>query len=407
MKRILKKVFRNKGNDRNWFLYFILVIYVSSIIIVTFQPFGEQHFTYLSLSFLKGCLNLNGYPLAWNDTALFGGNRYFPPGPFPALAISPLVFIGNLFGFVLFHHYIHWILVLGIFLSIYKLARVMNYNPRDSFFWAFAFNMGSPFVLTSLLAWSWHFSQALTVLLILLSLYEFLTRRRFLIIGLLCAAVFATRTTAVLGMIYFIMEILLSKEKQVVKLQNIGNILIPVLIAGIFLSFYNFQRFNSLFESGYSYQQIDPILEKARSFGLFNFAHIPGNLYFLFFASPVQVFMDDMSKVLRFPFVTYDEWGLGIFYTSPYLLTLFTYKFKKVGSKLLLLTTFVVLVPILMYYGIGVRQFGYRYILDLLPYVFLLMMKERQKPVLSSGFRLVVLFSIMFNVYLLSSINFM
>ena len=94
MKNIFKKVFRNRGNGRNWFLYFILVIYASSIIIVTFQSFGEQHFTYLSLSFLKGHLDLNGYPLAWNDTALFGGNRYFPPGPFPALAISPLVFIG-------------------------------------------------------------------------------------------------------------------------------------------------------------------------------------------------------------------------------------------------------------------------------------------------------------------------
>jgi len=398
MKNILQKVFRNRGNGRNWFLYFILVMYASSIIIVTFQSFGEQHFTYLSLSFLKGHLDLNGYPLAWNDTALFGGNRYFPPGPFPALAISPLVFVGNLFGYTLFHHYLHWVLVLGVFLSIYKLARVLNYNPRDSFFWAFAFNMGSPFILTSLLAWSWHFSQALTVFLTLLSLYEFLTRRRLLIIGLLYAGIFATRTTAVLGIIYFLMEILFSKEKRVIKLQNIGKILIPVIVAGVFLSFYNFQRFSSLFESGYSYQQIDPVLEKARSFGLLSFTHIP---------SPVQVFLDSTTKVLRFPFITYDEWGLGIFYTSPFLLTLFTYNFKKVGSKLLLLTAFIILVPILMYYGIGVRQFGYRYVLDLLPYVFLLMMKERQKPVLSSGFRLVVLASIMFNVYLLSSINFM
>lgn len=391
---------------RRIWLTIIIVFYTAFALSSVFIPYGEQHFSFLSLAFLEGRLDLNGYPLVWNDIAIFNGNKYLPLGPFPAVLITPFVFIWRAFGGVFFHRYIHGIFVLGVFFLLYKISRHLKYGVRDSFFWAFAFNLGSAFVAISINGWSWSFAQVITVFLIFYSLYEFITRKRFLLIGIMYAMILATRATAVIGIIYYFLEIVFSKETTKRKINNTALLVVPIICVTAFLMLYNFLRFGNLFEQGYMYQQIYVGLRRARDLGLISFVHIPGNLYYLFLASPTQVFMDGLSKTLKFPFITYDTWGLGIFYTSPYLLTLFTYKFRERSSRLLLITTLLVLIPVIMYYGIGVNQFGYRYALDFMPYVFFILMKDYKSKILSFGFRAVVVFSILFNFYLLFSKSF-
>jgi len=388
---------------RKILLTIIVVFYTAFVLSPVVIPYGDQHFSYLSLSFLKGRLDLNEYPFIWNDVAVYNGNKYLPLGPFPAVLITPLVFIWRVFGGVFLHRYIQWIFVLGVFLLLYKISRHLKYSVRDSFFWAFAFNLGSVFVFTSINGWSWHFAHAITVLLIFCSIYEFLTRKRYFLIGILYAMILATRATAVIGIVYYLLEVIFSKETVKKKTKNFTGLFAPILVVGVLLMLYNFFRFGNIFEQGYRYQQIYSGLGKARDLGLFNFVHVPGNLYYLFLASPTQVFMDGLSKTLKFPFITYDVWGLGIFYTSPYLLTLFTYKFRERSSRLLLFTTLLVLAPIIMYYGIGINQFGYRYALDFMPYVFFILMKDYKRRILSFVFRAVVVFSVLFNFYLLFS----
>jgi hypothetical protein len=60
---------------------------------------------------------------------------------------------------------------------------------------------------------------------------------------------------------------------------------------------------------------------------------------------------------------------------------------------MLLITIVIVALPIFLYYGIGVSQFGYRYSLDYLPYLFLLLIKnyKEQKEQLSPGFKAVII----------------
>lgn len=381
---------------------FLVVIYIAVLMETIVRPFGEQHFSYLALSFWNGKLDINNFPWIWDDSALFMGSHFWPLGPFPSIFLMPFVYLAWNFGFIFYQRYIHWLIVLGVFALIYKIARKLGFTKGSSLIWAFAFNLGSSFINISLVPFSWYFSQAIVVLLIFASLYEYLGKRRYFLIGACYAAIFLTRTSAVLGALFYLLSIFFLEGgtlKQ--KLLKSLIIAIPIVVAVVVYGSYNYLRFGNALEQGYSYQILGDDLIKARSYGMLGLIHIPGNLYYMFLASPLPVLKDGLSRVLRFPYIKYDLWGLGIFYTSPYLLKLFTLDYKKKLLKNLLITSTLVAIPILLYYGIGVKQYGYRYALDFIPYLFLILMAGYGKKIISTRFRILVGLTIVFNLYLL------
>jgi hypothetical protein len=99
---------------------------------------------------------------------------------------------------------------------------------------------------------------------------------------------------------------------------------------------------------------------------------------------------------------------MGIFYTSPYFLYLFFLKHKDGISRMLIITVLVIALPVFLYYGIGVFQFGYRYSLDFLPFLFLVLIKnyKEQKGNLGAGFKAVIIASTLFNLYMLATYGF-
>jgi hypothetical protein len=184
------------------------------------------------------------------------------------------------------------------------------------------------------------------------------------------------------------------------------SMMLPVFFMAILLGIYNYIRFGNLLEFGYSNQDlVIESLRTARNYGLFSIIHIPGNVYYSLLAMPLPVFRYNMSHVLKFPFIARDAWGMSIFITSPYFFYLFFLKHKDILSKILIFVILVSVVPIYMYYGIGYVQFGYRYLLDLMPFIFLLLMKNYYLKFnnVSFGLKFLILFSAFFNVYLFFS----
>jgi len=116
----------------------------------------------------------------------------------------------------------------------------------------------------------------------------------------------------------------------------------------------------------------------------------------------MPIFRDNITHVLRFPYITVNLWGMSLFITSPYFLYLFLLQYKDKISKALLITTFIIAIPIILYYGIGFEQFGYRYSLDFLPILFFLLIKNYKfsNSNLTDGFRSLILLSACFNLYL-------
>lgn len=391
---------------KSYLKIFTILIFILIQFSIFTQSYGEQQFSYLSKSFLNGRLDLNNYPYSNDDLAIYNGNKFWPLGPFPAIVISPLVFLASFLNTIFLHKYIHWIFVLGVFYLTYKISVKLGYNKKDSLMWALAFNLGSVFIGVSFIPWSWYFAQVICTFLIFLALFNYLSKRNYFYIGLIYSFVLLTRTTAFLGLIFYLITIVTDKNRAKDKLKNYKKLLLPILVAIILLAGYNYLRFGNIFEQGYQYQIVSEKQEAAREYGLITFKHIPGNLYYFLIAPPQQVFKDAQSKVLRFPYLTFGTWGLGIFFTSFYFIKLLFISYKRKIVKYLLLTSLIISIPIFMFYGVGYTQYGYRYSLDFLPFLFLILMLHFRKRRLSMKFKLAIIFSVFLNSYLILSMKF-
>lgn len=364
-----------------------------------------QHFFALAQSFLQGKLYFLFDPYKnWVDTTPFFGHYYWPLGPFPAALLVPFVWIFNLINLPFYQGYMQLYIVLAILYFIFKIARINKFSQYDSFFIMTAF-FTSSFLHIALFPSYSYFSHVVVVGLYFAAILEYLSSKRYWIIGLLVSFLLLTRITAGLGIVFFVFDILLNKDiSSQKKYKILFQLLLPFCVGILFLFLYNYLRFNDFWETGYSFQRvIEYSLFRAKEYGLFSFVHLPGNLYYLLLATPEPIFRDGFSHVLSYPFIKLNSWGMSIFVTSPYLLYLFKFKYKDIVSKLFLLTIVIIAIPILLYYGIGFYQFGYRYAFDFIPFLFFLFIREYKEKYgkLSYGLKFLILISAMFNLYLI------
>ncbi len=89
---------------------------------------------------------------------------------------------------------------------------------------------------------------------------------------------------------------------------------------------------------------------------------------------------------------------MGLFFTSPALLYLFRARLRDRLVQASWLAIGFTLVPILTYYGIGYVQFGYRYALDFMPFIMLLVARGLVEPVSARG-RAMIAASVVINIW--------
>ncbi len=367
---------------------------------------SSQHFTWLAQSFIDGHLhfNLAEVPDYKGDFIFYLGDYFWAGGPFPAIAMIPFILLGRLMNSSIGQSFMNLMLLPGIILLIVNLAKKIGYKLFDSWCLAVVFVLGSAFLRLISEPQSYYYAQVLTVFLVFASLYEFFHKKRYLLIGILMACALATRVTAGFGVLFFILEIITNRGLVRKKVTELCEILFPISVTVFLLGIYNYFRFGGFFEQGYSMQILySDSLAKARDLGLFGFVHLPGNLFYAFLQGPVPVFRDGLH-VLQFPFITADAWGMGIFFTSAYLLKLFFLPYSKQIQMNLLITSIFIAVPLFLYYGIGWVQIGYRYSFDFMPFIFLIFMIGYRDLHRKLSKRMVLLFlcSIAFNYYLVA-----
>ena len=363
---------------------------------------GEQQFVHLARSFLAGELHFLEKPGSWADTVPFEGRHYWPLGPAPALLLVPFVWAADPVGFPFRQGHLQPLLVALALLLCFRIARQTGYSRDDSVCLALGFTYATAFLGVAMWPWGWYFSHVLTGVLVLATICEFTGRRRYWLLGLLCGLTLATRFTASFGIGWIALHLLLDRERREARWKALACLLLPYLTALALLLGYNEARFGNPFEQGYATQLIPPHATKARDYGLFSLVHLPGNLYYFLLAAPVPVLRDGLSRVLTFPWVAGNPWGMSVLVTSPCLLFLLGLRFRDRTSRLLLLTSAAIAAPLLLYYGVGFRQYGYRYSLDFLPFLYYLLLRNyrEQRGELSDRFRATVLVSAATNLYL-------
>src|SRR3989344_1164223 len=351
-------------------------------------------YTELARSFLNGRVYL--MHISKNeDYAFYNSKHYLHQGPFPALVLLPLVATFDLIGIPFYQSYFQIVLFLGTFYLIYRVAKRFGFSKEDSSYLAFAFCFASVYQSLLLISLSSFLAQIFCVFLLFLVVNEFLGRRRYFVIGVICSFVFATRFTAGLISLFFVVELVTNKEYTLRKrIVYLGQFLVPIIMVGFFLILYNYARFGNVFDFGYTKAIAPSFPEKSTSF-LFNIKNIPSNFYTYFF------------KTLKLSFITFEIPylqvvfpGTSFFITSPVFLHLFKLKLKNRLEKLFIFTIAIILLILLSYKFSGWIQVGPRYMLDIMPFMFILLLYSFHGLALSVRMKSLILVSSVFNFYL-------
>jgi hypothetical protein len=322
------------------------------------HPVKPFFFGELAKAFLHGRLYLD---IKATDLATYQNKAYTPFGPLPGILLMPLVAI---FGANIPLTTIGLpitLLSIPAFWILWKEIGIENYDKR---IWLTTLTfLGTVYLSCLTVDSSYFLSHILVVGCLAWALVFSLQGKMPLLVGFLVAAATLTRTPDVLAAIP--LAFLLHKATQnrfQWSLVFVGPV-VSIALTGL----YNYLRFNSFLESGYNLQQLSySLLRLYRSQGLFSIVHIPRNLYYFLIAPPLPSVGPD-HYIAFLPHLYPSEWGMGLLFVSPWLLLGLSAKGQL--AKVLALGTLLLLGPLMLYYGIGWIQWGYRYGTDVLPFM--------------------------------------
>ena len=221
---------------------------------------------------------------------------------------------------------------------------------------------------------AWQLALGLAVLGQVAALYFVLVEFRPLLAGAFFALAIGNRTELTLGLpifLYFLIGRVAPDSKDLKSLLQrsrekstvfIYFLIVPVAL-GLLTALYNYARFHSVFDFGYSH--IPNVLQEPwYQHGLFSLHAIPWNVHKMLFEG-----FRDLPVV---PFITFYPFGCSIFLASPFLFLLFREggPHKTIAWIAIGLLTFA----LWAHGNPGGWQFSYRYAMVLLPWMFLLLL---------------------------------
>lgn len=327
----------------------------------------SQQFVFLAYSFLRGHLNFIILPESIVDLSVFEGQYYWPLGPLPALLLLPFVAV---FKLNFLQGFVQIPLNILNFILVFKICKTAGLERNKALALAVFFIFGSIYAPVGAIPVSWYFAQVVATTALLLAIYEFLSKKRPFVLGILVSVAVLTRISLIFAALFFLSSQL--------KKRAYFAFTIPIFIAVILLLAYNYARFKSPLESGYKCQILPEESALRRKIGLFSPKHIPANIYYMLVKGPDPVFKDN-SHVLKFPYIRFDDYGASIFLLSPVLFLLFFIKKTDPYLKPALITSILIASVSVFYYGIGIKQIGYRYALDFFPFLFLMLIPPAKR----------------------------
>ncbi len=327
---------------------------------------------YLADAFLDGRTWL-GFAPGTGDVVVLDSRVYVPFGPFPAIALMPVVAVLGPETAHQFETGINTMLgAVSLGLAWMLVSRLHVEAIRNRIWLLLLFGFSTPLWSVTMRGGVWHTSQLFATVLTLACLVELEGRRRPLLVGLLASAALLTRAPLALAIPFYALMLVdldaitrgttLTGTLRRLPLRDLAVFGLAVGLGVAGFLWYNNVRFGSPWESGSGLATLNDWLTERRELGLFALAHVPMNLDLLFLRTFVVI--------ERFPFLRPDGHGLSILLTSPGLLRALRAPWRASRQAVLLGGAAVlVLVPSLLYYGGGWVQYGYRYALDSIPFL--------------------------------------
>jgi hypothetical protein len=398
MNENLKKAFklaRKRKHIIAAFLVFTFCIYYFS------NPSPQNYYDYTfrtAENFLRGTLGYTTKPPSWlNEFVPFGGKWYsvFPFGsalsmlPFAALKSYGIVkdmpgaFIAALSASII-----------GLFLN--AIAMRYRIKPGKRILMISGILFGTWMWTNLTFAGAWQIALGFAMIGELGAIYFSVFDRKPFFAGAFFALAFGNRTEILLAAPIFMFLLLrdrklfgalntqvFSSEFKKLKdkffaepkdfLKPLAKFCVVPFFLGVSTLIYNFVRFGSFTDFGYA--RIPGVLEEPwYQHGIFSIRYIYGQAYEMLFKS--WEFKD------AFPFFVPDGFSSSILLSSPFLFLVFRFGARDKILKYAAWTAIFVLTFLLWTHGnSGGWQFGYRYAMILLPWIFLILLENSPRKI--------------------------
>jgi hypothetical protein len=367
----------------------------------------NAHFLFLAESLLQGQLSLVAdKPPGDNDWARYEGRWYVSFPPFPAVVAMPLV---ALFGTAAWDR-LFWALFAGLapalLLLLLRSLReqgLSDREPRDDLALCVLFAFGSVYYYTSVQGTVWFAAHLVACALIALYLLAAFGARRPLLAGCLLAACFMTRPSSLLLGLFFVLQALQRERRagegtgvrawlsEIAWRPAIGRLAwfgAPLLAVGVLAMALNYVRFDDPLVFGHQHLEIR-WRRRIETWGLFNYHYVARNL------AVVTSSLPWLSA--EPPYVKISRHGLALWITTPHLLLLLWPRRWTPTMVSLALAAGAVALLDLCYQNSGWIQFGYRFSLDyMIPLVVLLALGGRR---FGKGFHLFLAIAVAINLF--------
>lgn len=324
------------------------------------------HYVYLADAFLHGRLELDGTPpnAVANDWTYYRGKWHVSFPPLPAILMMPFVALTgkehfNDLVFTLIFGALNVALMSDVLPRAARTAGVeLNQFARVGLTALFGF--GTVHWWVAVLGQVWFTAQIIGLTLLLLALEETFGRRRPVWVCTWVALSAACRPN--IGFALPALAWLLWVGRPA---RHFLWGLIPFGLVGLGMGWLNRARFGSPLDFGYAYMDSGELVNSFfREHGQFNLYFLGKNIHYAFLALP--------EWSTEWPFVRMNLWGMSMFLSTPALVYAFVAPWRTRVAQGMALGTLLVATPLLFYYNTGYGQAGYRYILDVLPFLMIL-----------------------------------
>ena len=385
--------------EKRWAIPLAIFVIFSAVYCLTssgrlFSPSPNNHYVHLAQGWLDGRLDLEGSPPGTNDWACFDRDeraacpaghfsstgddaaRYrwyvsFPP--LPAVLLTPIVAI---FGLATWDR-LFWALFAGLapafLFLVLRLVRESGRSGRtlrDDLLVTALFAVGSVYFFVSVQGSVWFAAHVVATAASCLYLLFSFEARRPAAAGLMLGFAFLSRPATLLLAPFFALEAIRTSRRasggpvlfpSFARL--LGRFALPLAALVLLAMWHNFARFYDPFEFGHRFLQIR-WRSRIETWGLFDLHYLGRNVT-VFFVSLPWLYASN-------PFVRIGRHGLALWFTTPNLL--WSLWPKRVDATIVALWAAVIPTALctLLYQNTGWVQFGYRFSLDYLPLVFVL-----------------------------------
>jgi len=360
---------------------------VFSIYLISGKNYHTQHhfFVPLAEAFLKGRLYVNKmtyylHEMVSQEEVKTGVYKKFIDGakgkyyviypPLPAVLLIPWIIIfGEQANQSLFS------ILIASFNAVifYKIFQLFKLEEKKSLWLMILFAFGSMQWYHAVIGSSWYYASICATFFILLAIYGLLKGYSLFWIGLLVGLAYLCRFPAILSFPFFLLMV---SDRWFKNNQfNLGPIRLffSGLILLLIVSFiYNYLRYGTIWHLGYQLlESRDYNINNEYKFGSYSLSYFPRHLK--------AIFWSFSSFKNQFPYIFPNLQSMALWIVMPAIILVFWAPIKKKIVWTSWLTVFFIALASVFHGGIGATQFGYRYALDYLPFLFLIMAEAIRK----------------------------